>query len=146
MDLDNNTVEQQSGAYITPRGSSTSQHEPPACIDQRGDALADQIFERQYTQPRAPIPIMHPQHLRPAAVVSRDGFALRMQAKIGPQPRRILHGSLGRTLMGKPFPKDYQFPGQLQKKNSVTAHLPKGNAARLAKKPLDIPFRACSAT
>ena len=61
------------------------------------------------------------------------------------KPKRT-PGRLRRTLMGKPFPKDYQFPGQLRKKNSVTAHLPKGNAARLAKLPLDTPFGACSAT
>lgn len=41
------------------------------------------------------------------------------------KPRRT-PGRLRRTLIGKPFPKDYQFPGQLRKKNSVTAHLPKG--------------------
>lgn len=55
-------------------------------------------------------------------------------------------GRLRRILMGKPFPKDYQFPGQLQKKNSVTAHLPKGNAARPAKMPLDTPLGPCPAT
>jgi hypothetical protein len=49
-------------------------------------------------------------------------------------------------LIGKPFPKDYQFPGQLRKKNSATAHLPKGNAARLAKTPLNTPFGACPTT
>jgi len=38
-------------------------------------------------------------------------------------------GRFRRILMGKPFPKDYQFPGQLRKKNSVTSHLPKGNLA-----------------
>jgi hypothetical protein len=47
------------------------------------------------------------------------------------KPKRT-PGRLRRTLIGKPFPKDYQFPGQLRKKNSATAHLPKGNAARLA--------------
>jgi NADH:ubiquinone oxidoreductase subunit len=48
--------------------------------------------------------------------------------------------------MGKPFPNDYQFPGQLRKKNSVTAYLPKGNAARQVKMPLATPFGAWSAT
>jgi hypothetical protein len=61
------------------------------------------------------------------------------------KPKRT-PGRLRRTLMGKPFPKDYQFPGQLRKKYSVTAHLPKGNAARPAKMPLDIPFGTCPAT
>jgi len=50
------------------------------------------------------------------------------------KPKRT-PGRFRRTLMGKPFPKDCQFPGQLQKKNSVTAHLPKGNLANLAKIP-----------
>lgn len=48
------------------------------------------------------------------------------------KPRRT-PGRLRRTLIGKPFPKDYQFPGQLRKKNSVTAHLPKGILAHLRK-------------
>jgi hypothetical protein len=61
------------------------------------------------------------------------------------KPKRT-PGRLRRTLIGQPFPKDYQFPGQLRKKNSVTAHLPKGNAARLAKIPLDTPLMACPAT
>ncbi|MFA5874683.1 MAG: hypothetical protein WC832_12040, partial [Anaerolineales bacterium] len=61
------------------------------------------------------------------------------------KPKRT-PGRLRRILMGKPFPKDYQFPGQLQKKNSVTAHLPKGNAARPAKMPLDTPLGPCPAT
>ena len=42
-------------------------------------------------------------------------------------------GRYRRTLMGKPFPKDYPFPGQLRKKNSVTAHLPKGILAHRRK-------------
>jgi hypothetical protein len=50
------------------------------------------------------------------------------------KPKRT-PGRLRRTLMGKPFPKDYQFPGQLRKKYSVTAHLPKVNADLPAKKP-----------
>ena len=41
------------------------------------------------------------------------------------KPKRT-PGRLRRTLMGKPFPKDYPFPGQLRKKNSATSHLPKG--------------------
>ena len=61
------------------------------------------------------------------------------------KPKRT-PGRLRRILMGKPFPKDYQFPGQLRKKNSVTAHLPKGNAARPAKMPLDTPLGPCPAT
>ena len=42
-------------------------------------------------------------------------------------------GRYRRTLMGKPFPKDYPFPRQLRKKNSVTAHLPKGILAHRRK-------------
>jgi len=57
------------------------------------------------------------------------------------KPKRT-PGRLRRTLIGKPFPKDYQFPGQLRKKNSATSHLPKGNAARLAKIPLNSPLDA----
>ena len=52
------------------------------------------------------------------------------------KPKRT-PGRLRRTLRGKPFPKDYQFPRQLRKKNSVTAHLPKGYAARRIKTALD---------
>ena len=48
------------------------------------------------------------------------------------QPKRT-PGRLRRTLIGKPFPKDYRFSGQLRKKASVTAHLPKGNQARRLK-------------
>jgi hypothetical protein len=61
------------------------------------------------------------------------------------KPKRT-PGRLRRTLIGKPFPKDYQFPGQLRKKNSATAHLPKGNAARLAKTPLNTPLGVYPAT
>jgi hypothetical protein len=61
------------------------------------------------------------------------------------KPKRT-PGRLRRTLIGQPFPKDYQFPGQLRKKNSVTAHLPKGNTAHPAKLPLDTPFGVCPAT
>ena len=42
-------------------------------------------------------------------------------------------GRFRRQLMGKPFPKDAVFSGQLREKNSVTAHLPKGFLARSAK-------------
>lgn len=48
------------------------------------------------------------------------------------KPKRT-PGRLRRTLMGKPFPKDYQFPRQLRKKNSATAHLPKGILAHKRK-------------
>jgi hypothetical protein len=48
------------------------------------------------------------------------------------KPKRT-PGRYRRTLMGKPFPKDYPFPGQLRKKNSVTAHLPKGILAHRRK-------------
>jgi hypothetical protein len=41
------------------------------------------------------------------------------------KPKRT-PGRFRRTLMGKPFPKDHPFPGQLRKKNSATGHLPKG--------------------
>jgi hypothetical protein len=61
------------------------------------------------------------------------------------KPKRT-PGRLRRILIGQPFPKDYQLPGQLRKKNSATAHLPKGNAARLAKTPLNTPFGACPTT
>lgn len=52
------------------------------------------------------------------------------------KPKRT-PGRLRRTLFGKPFPKDYQFSGQLRKKNSATAHLPKGIAARRTKTALN---------
>jgi len=42
-------------------------------------------------------------------------------------------GCFRRQLMGKPFPKDAIFSGQLREKNSVTVHLPKGNLARRQK-------------
>jgi hypothetical protein len=61
------------------------------------------------------------------------------------KPKRT-PGRLRRTLIGKPFPKDCQFPRQLRKKNSATAHLPKGNAARLAKTPLNTPLGAWPTT
>jgi len=39
-------------------------------------------------------------------------------------------GRLRRTLIGRPFPKDATFSGQLREKKSATAHLPKGDLAR----------------
>jgi len=48
------------------------------------------------------------------------------------KPKRT-PGRLRRTLIGKPFPKDYPFPRQLRKKNSATAHLPKGILAHKRK-------------
>lgn len=45
------------------------------------------------------------------------------------KPKRT-PGRLRRTLIGKPFPKDAVFSGQLREKRSVTAHLPKGHLAR----------------
>lgn len=48
------------------------------------------------------------------------------------KPKRT-PGRFRRKLMGKPFPETYPFPPQLRKKASVTAHLPKGNAARQQK-------------
>jgi hypothetical protein len=48
------------------------------------------------------------------------------------KPRRT-PGRFRRQLAGKPFPKDAVLAGQIRKKNSVTAHLPKGYLARSAK-------------
>jgi len=48
------------------------------------------------------------------------------------KPKRT-PGRLRRTLMGKPFPKDAMISSQLRKKNSVTAHLPKGHLAKKLK-------------
>jgi len=45
------------------------------------------------------------------------------------KPKRT-PGRLRRTLIGKPFPKDAIFSGQLREKRSATAHLPKGHLAR----------------
>lgn len=50
------------------------------------------------------------------------------------KPKRT-PGRLRRAIIGKPFPKDYQFPRQLRKKNSVTAHLPKGILGHRRSKP-----------
>jgi hypothetical protein len=48
------------------------------------------------------------------------------------KPKRT-PGRFRRSLMGKPFPKDVELSGQLRKKDSVTAHLPKGILARRPK-------------
>jgi len=48
------------------------------------------------------------------------------------KPKRT-PGRFRRSLMGKPFPKDAELSGQLRKKNSQTAHLPKGDLARRPK-------------
>lgn len=48
------------------------------------------------------------------------------------KPKRT-PGRFRRLLMGKPFPKDARISGQLREKNSATAHLPKGNLARILK-------------
>lgn len=48
------------------------------------------------------------------------------------KPKRT-PGRLRRTLFGKPFPKDARISPQLREKQSVTAHLPKGNLARSLK-------------
>jgi hypothetical protein len=45
------------------------------------------------------------------------------------KPKRT-PGRFRRLLIGQPFPKDAVIPEQLRKKNSSTAHLPKGNLAR----------------
>jgi len=45
------------------------------------------------------------------------------------KPKRT-PGRLRRTLIGKPFPNDAIFSGQLREKRSATAHLPKGHLAR----------------
>ena len=48
------------------------------------------------------------------------------------KPKRT-SGRFRRLLMGKPFPKDARISGQLREKKSATAHLPKGNLARILK-------------
>jgi hypothetical protein len=55
------------------------------------------------------------------------------------KPRRT-PGRFRRQLVGKPFPKDALLSGRLREKNSVTAHLPKGNLARNAKSPQATPL------
>jgi hypothetical protein len=57
------------------------------------------------------------------------------------QPKRT-PGRFRRTLIGRPFPKDAQLSGQIRKKNSETAHLPKGILARRTKMDASMP---CSA-
>jgi hypothetical protein len=57
------------------------------------------------------------------------------------QPKRT-PGRFRRTLIGKPFPNDAQLSGQIRKKNSQTAHLPKGILARTTKMDAAMP---CSA-
>jgi len=48
------------------------------------------------------------------------------------KPKRT-PGRFRRTLAGRPFPEVANLSGRLRKKNSVTAHLPKGHLARMAK-------------
>jgi hypothetical protein len=48
------------------------------------------------------------------------------------KPKRT-PGRFRRTLAGRPFPEVANLSGRLRKKNSVTAHLPKGRLARMAK-------------
>jgi len=48
-------------------------------------------------------------------------------------------GRFRRMLMGKPFPQTYPLPEQIREKASVTAHLPKGNLARLLKRATSTP-------
>lgn len=55
------------------------------------------------------------------------------------KPRRT-PGRFRRQLAGKPFPKDAPLSGQLRKKNSVTAHLPKGHLARSLKSGVSTPL------
>lgn len=57
------------------------------------------------------------------------------------QPKRT-PGRFRRTLIGRPFPNNVQLSGQLRKKNSETAHLPKGILARRTKIDASMP---CSA-
>ena len=48
------------------------------------------------------------------------------------KPKRT-PGRFRRTLAGRAFPELAAFPERLRKKNSVTAHLPKGCLAQMAK-------------
>jgi hypothetical protein len=48
------------------------------------------------------------------------------------KPKRT-PGRFRRTLAGRPFPEVANLSGRLRKKNSITAHLPKGHLARMAK-------------
>jgi hypothetical protein len=59
------------------------------------------------------------------------------------KPKRT-PGRLRRTLIGKPFPKDAIFSGQLREKRSATAHLPKGHLARQLTTAPKIGFGATS--
>ena len=60
------------------------------------------------------------------------------------KPKRT-PGRLRRTLMGKPFPKDALFSGQLREKRSATDHLPKGYLAVQLKNTQNTSFPAPSA-
>jgi len=60
------------------------------------------------------------------------------------KPKRT-PGRLRRTLMGKPFPKDALFSGQLREKRSATDHLPKGYLAVQLKNAQNTSFPALSA-
>ena len=55
------------------------------------------------------------------------------------KPKRT-PGRFRRTLANRAFPKLAQLSGRLRKKNSVTAHLPKGNLARTPKHALARPY------
>jgi hypothetical protein len=57
------------------------------------------------------------------------------------QPKRT-PGRFRRTLIGRPFPNDAQLSGQIRKKNSPTAHLPKRILARRTKINAAIPSSA----
>jgi hypothetical protein len=57
------------------------------------------------------------------------------------KPKRT-PGRFRRTLMGRPFPKDAELSSQLRKKNSETAHLPKGFLARQTKVDSPVPSTA----
>lgn len=59
------------------------------------------------------------------------------------KPKRT-PGRFRRTLAGRPFPKVTNLSERLRKKNSVTAHLPKGCLARLAKNTLTTSSAALS--
>jgi hypothetical protein len=58
------------------------------------------------------------------------------------KPKRT-PGRFRRMLLGKPFPKDAEISGQIRKKNSFTAHLPKGI---LARRPNHLPSDVSVAT
>ena len=57
------------------------------------------------------------------------------------KPKRT-PGRFRRTLAGRPFPEVVNLSGRLRKKNSVTAHLPKGHLARIAKSTPKTTFSA----